>query len=121
MHKDYSLSELLEKVPDECKNVIRERLISSFPDLDEKVLESELRRSVVHGKGPLYLKNRLYERKINVDDNNTFDEDIWFESLKNAWEKITRKTSEKEKIIQYLLRQGFTYEMITKFLKEVDS
>jgi regulatory protein len=120
--KDYSKHELLEKVSDECKEFVNERLNSYFPNLDEMVLEGEIRRAVNHGKGPLYLRNRLWERKVSADMELLLDnDDVWHKSLDNALQKAKNKIQDKEKIIQYLLRQGFTYEMISRFMKEVDT
>lgn len=118
--KDYSVKEILSKVSPDCRNFVLERINSYFPDLDERVYQSELRRTLNHGKGPLYLRNRLRERKLSNDEAREVDYEIWLDSLQKAMEKARRKYSDREKVFQFLLRQGFTYEMVSRFMKEVE-
>jgi len=118
--KDYSVEEILSKVSPDCRNFVLERINSYFPDLDERVYQSELRRTVNHGKGPLYLRNRLRERKLATDEVSEVDYEVWLDSLQKAMEKARRKYSDREKVFQFLLRQGFTYEMVSRFMKEVE-
>jgi len=94
------------KVSPDCRNFVLERINSYFPDLDERVYQSELRRTVNHGKGPLYLRNRLRERKLSTDEVREVDYEVWLDSLQKAMEKARRKYSDKEKVFQFLLRQG---------------
>ncbi|HHY43389.1 MAG TPA: RecX family transcriptional regulator [Coprothermobacter sp.] len=118
--RDYSTEEILSKVPLDCRAFVLERINSYFPNLNERVFQSELRRTVNHGKGPLYLKNRLRERKLSINEDYEVDSEVWAESLEKAMEKARRKYSDREKVFQFLLRQGFTYEMVSQFMKEVD-
>lgn len=118
--RDYSTEEILSKVPPDCRAFVLERINSYFPNLNERVFQSELRRTVNHGKGPLYLKNRLRERKLSINEDYESDSEVWAESLEKAMEKARRKYSDREKVFQFLLRQGFTYEMVSRFMKEVD-
>jgi len=118
--KDYSVEEILSKVSPDCRSFVLERINSYFPDLDERVYQSELRRTVNHGKGPLYLRNRLRERKLSTDEVREVDYEVWLDSLQKAMEKARRKYSDREKVFQFLLRQGFTYEMVSRFMKEVE-
>jgi len=110
--KDYSVEEILSKVSPDCRNFVLERINSYFPDLDERVYQSELRRTVNHGKGPLYLRNRLRERKLSTDEVREVDYEVWLDSLQKAMEKARRKYSDREKVFQFLLRQGFTMKEV---------
>jgi len=85
--KDYSVEEILSKVSPDCRNFVLERINSYFPDLDERVYQSELRRTVNHGKGPLYLRNRLRERKLSTDEVREVDYEVWLDSLQKQWKK----------------------------------
>ncbi|NPV88726.1 RecX family transcriptional regulator [Coprothermobacteraceae bacterium] len=117
--RDYSKAELLAKVPAECVDVISAKLDEMFPDLDQRVASTEVSRAVSLGKGPLYVKERLYRRRVEAAPE-TYDATTWGAALRQALSKARRKYTDDKKIMEFLLRQGFTYEMTRQRLKEVE-
>jgi len=118
--KDYSVEEILSKVSPDCRSFVLERINSYFPDLDERVYQSELRRTVNHGKGPLYLRNRLRERKLSSDEAREVDYEVWLDSLQKAMEKARRNILTEKKYFNSYSDKGSLMRWFHDSMKEVE-
>ena len=128
--KNYSTKEMTKKMVDHgFESTQITKVLNECQELgyinDEAWLESQVRGQLSRKKGPLAIKHHLYRKGVGKEESEEvlcrLDPEVLEQSIKNLLlgkygKKNLKDPKEKQKVITGLLRRGFSYEMIKKFI-----